>query len=104
MSELSKALQGFKPRPEKKHFVNIEGKEYQVRLKKKLEIMKPGEENYMIRPAKFGPEILLRPTQKRKHRYSVLKPATKGYVFEDGDIHWPNAVVEGGETWQIEYE
>ena len=104
MSELSKALQGFKPRPEKKHFVNIEGKEYQVSLKKKLEIMKPGEENYMIRPAKFGPEILLRPTQKRKHRYSVLKPATKGYVFEDGDIHWPNAVVEGGETWQIEYE
>ncbi len=104
MSELFKALQQFKPRPEKIHYVNIEGKQYQVSLKKKLEIMNNGEENYMIKPAKFGPEILLRPTPKRKHLYSVLKPATKGFVFEDSDIHWPNDIKDNGEAWVIEYE
>ena len=104
MSELLKALQGFKPRPEKKHFVNIEGKQYEVSLKKKLEIMQNGEENYMIKPAKFGPQILLKPKPKRKQGYSVLKTATRGYVFEDNDIHWPNGVKDNGETWLIEYE
>ena len=104
MSELSKALQGFKPRPEKKHFVNIEGKQYQVSLKKKLEVMHTGEENYMIKPAKFGPQILLKPKPKKKQRYSVLTSAPKGYVFEDDDIHWPNDVKDNGETWLIEYE
>jgi len=104
MSELFKALQQLKPRPEKKHYVNIEGKQYQVSLKKKLEIMNNGEENYMIKPAKFGPQMILKPTPKRKHRYSVLTSATKGYAFEDGDIHWPNEVKENGETWLIKYE
>jgi len=104
MSEVFKALESFKKRPEKKHYVTIQGKQYQVGLEKKLEIMKHGEENYMIKPAKFGPEILLRPKPKAKTRYSVLKTAEKGYVFQDGDIHWPTGTTEKGETWLIEYE
>ena len=63
-----------------------------------------GEEAYMLKPAKHHPEIVLRPVQKRKTQYTVLKKATKGYVFQDGDIHWPNGVVEGGLAWLIEYE
>ena len=94
-------LKGYKP-PIKKHFVTIDGKRIQVGLHKKLEIMRNGEENYMLKPAKFGPEILLRPPKKKTSRYSVLKKADKGYSFEQGDIHWPNAVVKGGDTWQIE--
>ena len=104
MSEIFKALEGFRPRPPKKFFVTIQGKQYQVSHKKKLEIMQHGEENYMIKPAKFGPEILLKPKPKAKTRYPILQKSTKGYVFEDGDIHWPNGIVEGGEAWLIEYE
>lgn len=104
MSELLKALQGLPQVNVKKHYVTIQGKQYQVGLEKKLEIMRNGEENYMIKPAKFGPEILLKPKPKSKNRYPILKKATKGYVFQEGDIHWPNAVVEGGESWQIEQE
>ena len=104
MSELRKALQGLPQVKMKKHYVTIQGKRYQVDLEKKLEIMRNGEENYMIKPAKFGPEILLKPTPKAKTRYPTLQRSTKGYVFQDGDIHWPNAIVEGGEAWLIEYE
>jgi len=104
MSELLKALQGRPPVTEKKHFVEIEGKQYQVSLEKKLEIMKYGEENYTIKPTDHGPEISLKPKPKPKTRYSVLRKSEKGYGFEQGDIHWPNAIIENGETWLIEYE
>ncbi len=96
MSDLFKLV---KVQPPKKHFVTIEGKKIEVSLQKKLEIMKHGEDEYML-----NPDIVLRPKPKAKTRYSVLKKAEKGYAFQDGDIHWPNAVVEGGETWLIEYE
>ncbi len=100
MSELLKALQNLPPIPEKKHFVTIEGKKIEVSLAQKLKIMQHPEEDYMLK----GEEIVLKPKPKPKTRYPILKKATKGYVFQDGDIHWPNAVVEGGETWLIEQE
>ena len=96
MSDLFKLVKV--PQP-KKHFVTIDGKEIEVTLQKKLEIMKHGEDAYML-----NPDIVLRPKPKAKTRYSVLKKAEKGYAFQDGDIHWPTDVVEGGETWLIEYE
>jgi len=104
MSEFLKALQGF-PRPtEKKHFVIIQDKQYEVPLQKKLEIMKHGEENYIVKTGEIGTDFVLKPKPKRKTRYSVLQKARKGYSFEQGDIHWPNGIVENGETWLIEYE
>ena len=56
-----------------------------------------GEAYEMIAP-------MLKPKTKPKTKYPILKKATKGYVFQDGDIHWPNKIEEGGETWQIEHE
>jgi hypothetical protein len=49
-------------------------------------------------------KIVLKPVPKAKTKYPILKKAKKGYAFEQGDIHWPNAVIEGGAIWQIEYE
>lgn len=97
--ELLKALLNLPPAKEKKHFVNIEGKKYEVSLQKKLEIMKHGEENYI-----FKDNELKIKTQKAKTRYSVLKQGTRGYSFEQNDIHWPNDIIDGGEAWLIEYE
>jgi len=104
MSEFLEALQGLPQPPEKKHFVIIQGKQYDVPLKKKLEIMQHGEENYTIKTGELGTEFVLKPKPKPKTRYSVLQKARKGYSFEQGDIHWPNGIVNGGETWLIEYE
>jgi len=100
MSEFLKAFQDLQQPREKKHFVTIEGIQFEVSLEKKLEVLKNGEQNYIL--SKSG--ITLRKPAVRKVRYSVLKTADKGYSFERGDIHWPNAVKENGETWQIEYE
>ena len=96
MSDLFKFV---KVPPRKKHFVTIDGKKIEVTLERKQEIMKLGEDAYML-----NPDIVLRPVPKSKTRYTVLKKADKGYTFEQGDIHWPNGVVEGGEAWLIEYE
>lgn len=101
MSELIKALRGISPQPKKVHTVTIEGQSLVVTLEKKLEVMKNGEDAYTW---KSPTEIMLKPKTKPKTQYPILKKATKGYVFQDGDIHWPNAVVEGGETWLIEQE
>ena len=60
-----------------------------------------GEEAYhWISPIEFA----LKPKPKPKTQYSVLKTAKKGFEFEQGDIHWPNKIVEGGEAWLIEQE
>ena len=101
MSELLKALQGLPPAPKKVHTVTIEGQSLVVTLEKKLEVMKNGEDAYTW---KSPTEIILKPKTKPKTQYPILKKATKGYVFQDGDIHWPKAVVEGGEAWLIEQE
>jgi len=101
MSELLKALQGLPPAPKKLHTVTIEGQSLVVTLEKKLEVMRNGEDAYTW---KSPTEIILKPKTKPKTQYPILKKATKGYVFQDGDIHWPNAVMEGGETWLIEQE
>ena len=101
MSELLKALQGLPPAQKKVHTVTIEGQSLVVTLEKKLEVMKNGEDAYTW---KSPTEIILKPKTKPKTQYPILKKATKGYVFQDGDIHWPKAVVEGGEAWLIEQE
>lgn len=101
MSELLKALQGLPPAPKKVHTVTIGGQSLVVTLEKKLEVMRNGEDAYTW---KSPTEIILKPKTKPKTQYPILKKATKGYVFQDGDIHWPKAFVEGGEAWLIEQE
>jgi|TARA_B100000925_G_scaffold277290_1_gene245131 hypothetical protein len=101
MSEILKALQDLPPVPKKVHTVTIQGQSLVVSLEKKLEVMKNGEDAYTW---KSPTEIMLKPKTKPKTQYPILKKATKGYLFQDGDIHWPNAVAEGGETWLIEQE
>ena len=85
---------------EKKHYVTIQGQTVEVSLQKKLEILKHGEENFLLK----GNGIELKPEPKIKTAYPVLKEAEKGYHFIDDDIHWPNKIGKGGKAWLIEYE
>ena len=85
----------------KKFYVKIDGKEYEVSLKKKLEVNQHGEENYTIEDG----ELVKKKPRAIKSKYSkLLKTEGKGYYLYDGDAHWPEKVAEGGLTWQIEYE
>jgi hypothetical protein len=100
MPGLFDALKNMPKRGPKKFFITVQGEQHEVTLEKKLWAQQHGEENLILRDG----EIVVKPTPKPKTRYSVLKKATKGYTFHDNDIHWPNKIVEGGVTWQIESE
>jgi hypothetical protein len=101
MSELLKALQNLPTKKEKIYTVCIMGKDVSVTLEQKLEVLKHGEDAYHWVSAD---NFELKPAPKKKTQFSVLKKTRKGYVFQSGDIHWPNAVIDGGESWQIESE
>tara|TARA_Y100001935_G_C17310774_1_gene515957 strand:+ start:6920 stop:7222 length:303 start_codon:yes stop_codon:yes gene_type:complete len=100
MSELLKALNNLPPVKPKKHFVKVDGKNFEVSLQKKLEIMKVGEDNYMVQ----GQDIVKKPKLKFRTRFSKLKTVKIGYKFHGEDIHWPIETVEGGQAWVIEQE
>jgi len=97
MSGLFDALNNFK-KVEKKHTVIVSGQEIEVTLQKKLEVLQNGADNYMIK------EGLIIPKPRRRHGvvYPVLKKTDRGYSFHEGDIHWPEEIIEGGESWVIE--
>ena len=94
------AINNLPPPREKKHHVVIQGQQVEVSLQRKLEIIRHGEENFMI----SDDEIVLKPRPSPKTVYPILKTADKGYYFEQGDIHWPNDFRGGGKAWLIESE
>jgi hypothetical protein len=100
MSAIFDALKSLPKREPKKHFVMIDGNEIEVTLEKKLEIMRHGEDKYMIKDSK----IVIKAIPKIKSKFKKLFVSEKGYHFVDNDTHWPEKVAEGGKTWQIEYE
>ena len=102
MSELLKGLRSSLANiKQKKHKVCINGKIVNVDLKKKKEVIQNGEDAYYwISDTEFR----LKPPPKPKVQFSVLKNVDKGYSFHNGDIHWPDRIIENGEVWQIESE
>lgn len=107
MSEIFKALNNFKARPPKRHFVNIDGRRIEVTLDKKLEIMRHGEQNYTVSNVDGKTNIVeksqIKPKAKTQYSQLIQTPH-KGYVFLDGGIHWPTGIVDGGKAWLLEYE
>jgi len=100
MNELLKALNNLAPQKKKVHTVTIQGKEIEVSLEKNLEIMKHGEEAYMLEAGK----IVRKPIKKNGLTRPVLKKSDRGYKFYDNDPLWVESIVEEGYTWQTESE
>jgi len=75
----------------KKHSVTIQGKTIEVSLEKKLEILKKGEDRFML----DGTTIKLKPLTKTKRRFAVLKDF-------DRDPYWVDT--KEGFSWQTESE
>tara|TARA_B100001989_G_scaffold245747_1_gene215828 strand:+ start:602 stop:886 length:285 start_codon:yes stop_codon:yes gene_type:complete len=88
------------PIKQKKFFVKVEGKDFEVSLEKKKWAIMHGEDNLIIKDG----EIALKPPPKLKTQHRTLIKADKGYFFYDNDIHWPNQIAEGGVTWQTSAE
>ena len=85
---------------QKKFFVKVEGKDFEVSLEKKKWAIMHGEDNLIIKDG----EIALKPPPKLKTQHRKLIKADRGYFFYDNDIHWPNEIAEGGVTWQTSAE
>jgi hypothetical protein len=103
MQELFKALSGIPKPREKKHFVNVEGKQFEVSLKRKLEMQRVGEQNYLAKTTKFGTEFILKPKLSQRG-YKVLTRASVGYDFYHNDPYYPKDHVSGGWQWLHEQE
>ena len=88
------------PIKQKKFFVKVEGKDFEVSLEKKKWAIMHGEDNLIIKDG----DIALKPPPKLKTQHRTLIKETKGYFFYDNDIHWPNEIAEGGVTWQTSAE
>ena len=84
----------------KKHIVTIQGKEIEVELAKKIEIMRSGEDKYMLQ----NNTVVLRPSPKTNRRFPELRTDENGYNFHEGDPYWVQGTIEEGHTWQIESE
>tara|TARA_B100000424_G_scaffold45611_1_gene31422 strand:+ start:160 stop:465 length:306 start_codon:yes stop_codon:yes gene_type:complete len=97
MSELIKAIKGLPPIKPKVHTVNIQGQSVVVSLKKKLEVMQHGEDAYHWVSAI---EFALKPKPKKLTKYPTLQKSSKGYIFQDGDVHWPTSITEEGYAWR----
>ena len=98
--EAAEEVWGKEPEKKKIYTVNIQDKEIEVSLEKSLEIMKHGEEAYMLE----GGKIVPRPIKKNDIKRPVLKKSDKGYKFYDNDPLWVESIVEEGFSWQIESE
>ena len=64
MSAIFKALANLPKREPKKHFVTVDGKEIEVALEKKLEMIRHGFDQYMMEDGK----IVLKPVPKIKSK------------------------------------
>jgi hypothetical protein len=101
MPGLFDALKNMPKREPKKFFITVQGKEHEVSLEKKLWSQQHGEDNLILKDG----EIVVKPAPKPMTVYPVhWKRQKKDIIFEEGDIHWPNKIAEGGVTWQTESE
>ena len=101
--EAAKQVWGKAPKEEDPHGGRYRDKEIEVSLEKNLEIMKHGEEAFMLQDEK----IVRRPIKKNNLKKPILKkqlPGKLGYKFYDNDPLWVESVVEEGFVWQIESE
>jgi hypothetical protein len=84
----------------KKHTVKIGDHEVEVDLNMKLQIIKNGEDKYMLEHGK----VVLRPIVRKDRRFPELRNDAEGYHFYDNDPYWVEYIGEEGFTWQIESE
>ena len=100
MDELLQAINTSQTQKKKIHTVNIQGNEIEVSLEKSLEIMKHGEDAFILKEG----NIVRKPVIKASRKLPVLKKSDRGYKFHNGDPLWVESIVEEGFSWQTDQE
>jgi len=102
MSAFIEAFEQFqkKSTAKKIHTVIIQDKTIEVDLVKKLEIMRAGEDKYMLQ----GNNIVLKPTPKTNRTFPELRTDKNGYDFYNHNPYWVQGIIEEGYTWQTPSE
>ena len=95
------ALDNFKHKEPKKHFVTVEGKTVEVSLEKKLEIMKSGIGAWTIQKVSDGIVFVKKPVVPKEQRQTELTQAENGITFYEHNPFWPMGTGNKGYTWQI---
>ena len=95
------ALDNFKNKETKKHFVKVEGQTVEVSLEKKLEIMKAGIGAWTIQKTSNGIVFVKKPIVPKEQRQTELTQAEKGMTFYEHNTFWPKGKDKKGYTWQI---
>ena len=95
------ALDNFKNKETKKHFVTVEGQTVEVSLEKKLEIMKAGISAWTIQKVSDGIVFVKKPVIPKEQRQTELTQAENGITFYEHNPFWPMGTGNKGYTWQI---
>ena len=95
------ALEKFKNKEQKKHFVTIEGQELEVSLEQKLQIQKAGEDAYFCQKGPNGVIICKKPIVPREQKQSQLCKDSDGISFYDNNPFWPTQEGFRKYTWKI---
>tara|TARA_X000000950_G_C13696864_1_gene570471 strand:- start:390 stop:689 length:300 start_codon:yes stop_codon:yes gene_type:complete len=99
MTAIFEALKNFQPKKVPKPTVTIDGQKIEVDEKMFREIIKHGEDCFILKNGK----IEMKPMTKNMKGYPVLKASSeKGHHMHDGHPYWPDSFKEGGYTWQTE--
>ena len=80
----------------KRHFVTIQGRQHEVSLEKKLEIIKNGEDKYFVK------DSVIQLKKPKSVRYPLLHKDDKGYIFFSKNPYWVKSNGQGGYKWKAE--
>ena len=94
------ALEKFKGKADKKHFVDIDGQNIEVTLKQKLEIQQSGEDNYFCQKGPNGIIVCKKPLVPREQKQKQLKRSEEGIELLDKNPFWPTQQGKRGYKWE----
>ena len=95
------ALEKFKGKADKKHFVDIDGQNIEVTLKQKLEIQRSGEDSYFCQKGPNGLIVCKKPLIPKEQKQTQLVKTEDGIKFLDKNPFWPSNEGTGSYKWQI---
>ena len=95
------ALEKFKGKPHKKHFVDIDDQHIEVTLEQKLETQQSGEDSYVCQKGPNGMIVCKKPVIRREQKQKQLTKADEGIQLLDKNPFWPTQQGKRGYKWQI---
>ena len=87
------ALEKFKDKKTKKHFVSVS-------LEQKLEVQRVGETEYFCKKGPNGSVICKKPIVPKEQQQTSLVKAEEGIQLFENNPYWPEGTGKKGYTWR----